>query len=308
MINLVVEPRKVMAWDEFIQTTPPYSIALDGYVRGRSELDPDGPHLNLDHHSGPGRLITRSTCAQVYLAILLGLFEMFQKDGRPYANVYVNDCDQDVCLSYWLLMNPDRTLNLRAQDLIARLIIGEDFLDATAGSFPIDLTRDTVQQSFWIFEPYTVARCSGELRCYAPGQMANLIAAVSERIDLYAEGKARSIEPDTRREVVGGGGGWVLAKEIGPYARAALYQEGARALITFRRGQDGAYTYSIGRMSGFVDFPVDELYGVLNRAEGLLAIDDQWGGSTVIGGSPRKSGSRLRPEELEHVVNEYLSA
>ena len=307
MINLIAEPGVVLSWDEFTQTKPPYSIALDGYVNSVSELDFNGPYLNLDHHSGVSRLITRSTCAQVYLAIVLGLFKLFQKDNQPHANIYVNDCDQDVCLSYWLLKNPDKILNLRVQDYIARLIIGEDFVDATAGSFPIDLTRNVVQQSFWIFEPYTIARTSGELKNYSSSQIVELILSVYERIDQYTEGKAQKIEVDARYEKVGGGEGWILAKEIGPYARAQLYQEGVQALITFRDNHDGTYTYSIGKISDFIKFPIPELYNVLNQAENLTDPSNQWGGSTIIGGSPRRSGSKLKPEELENIVNDYLS-
>ena len=308
MIDLITEPGIVLSWDEFTRTKPPYSIALDGYVDSVSELDFNGPYLNLDHHSGVRRLITRSTCSQVYLAIALGLFELFQRDGRPHANIYVNDCDQDVCLCYWLLRNPDKVHGLRAQDNIARLIIIEDFMDATAGSFPIDITSDIIQQSFWIFEPYTIARNNAEATKYSSSQMTELIMRVYERINLFAVGKAQKIEVDTRYKIVGGGKGWMLAKEIGPYARVQLYQEGVQALITFRENQDGTYTYSIGKISGFINFPIPALYNVLNQAENQNDTSNQWGGSTIIGGSPRRSSSRLKPEELEKIVNNYLSS
>jgi hypothetical protein len=281
MIQLFSEPDVVLSWEEFIQTKPPYSIALDGYVDSKSEFDFNGPYLNLDHHSGVKRLITRSTCSQVYLAIVLGLFKLFQKNNRPHANIYVNDCDQDVCLSYWLLKNSDKVFNLSVQDNIARLIIGEDFLDATAGSFPIDLTRDTMQQSFWIFEPYTIARNNGALKNYSSSQMYELIQSVCDRIDIYTEGKAQKIEVDFRHKIVGGGKGWVLAEEIGAYARVQLYQEGVQALITFRINQDATYTYSIGKISDFINFPITDFYKVLNQAENLIDPNNQWGGSTI---------------------------
>jgi len=236
------------------------------------------------------------------------VLDLLRSPGRPYANIYVNDCDQDVCLSYWLLKNPDKVLSLKAQDNIARLIIGEDFIDATAGSFPIDLTREIMQQTVWIFEPYTSARNNAELKKYSPGQVVALIMEVYERINLYVEGKARKIEVNARYEIVGGGKGWALAQEIGPYARMRLYQEGVQALITFRDNLDGSYTYSIGKISAFINFPIPDLYQVLNRAENLNDPVDQWGGSTIIGGSPRRSGSKLKPEELENMVNKYLSS
>ena len=308
MIKLLAEPGVVLSWEQFIQAKPPYSIALDGYVNSQSELDFIGPYMNLDHHSGVRRLITRSTCSQVYLGIVLGLFKLFQKDNRPHANIYVNDCDQDVCLSYWLLKNPDKIINISIQDNIARLIIGEDFLDATAGSFPIDLTRDITQQSFWIFEPYTIVRNNGELKNYTSRQMVELIQSVYDRIDLYTEGKAKKIEADFRYKIVGGGKGWVLAEEIGAYARTQLYQEGVQSLITFRDNQDSTFTYSIGKVSGFINFPITDFYNVLNKAENLIDPNNQWGGSTTIGGSPRRSGSILSPEELENIINDYISS
>jgi len=188
------------------------------------------------------------------------------------------------------------------------LVIGEDFIDATAGSFPIDLTRDIIRQSFWIFEPYTIARNNSELKEYTSSQMVDLIMSVYERINLYVEGKAQEIEVDGTYKIVGGGKSWTLAEEIGTYARIQLYQEGIQALITFRNNQDGTYTYSIGKISGFINFPILALYNILNQAENLHDTNNQWGGSTIIGGSPRRTSSKLRPIELEKIVNDYLSS
>ena len=70
MIDLVVEPRVSKTWEAFCQETPPYSIALDGYVIGPPAFAPTGPHANFDHHDGVDRLASRSTCMQVYLAIV----------------------------------------------------------------------------------------------------------------------------------------------------------------------------------------------------------------------------------------------
>ena len=129
-----------------------------------------------------------------------------------------------------------------------------------------------------------------------------------ERINHYLEGKAQEIEVDARYQIVGGVEGWILAKEIGAYARTKLYQEGVQALITFRDNEDGTYTYSIGKISDFIKFPIPELYNVLNQAENLIDPNNQWGGSTIIGGSPLRSGSKMKPEKLENVVNDYLSS
>jgi hypothetical protein len=34
--------------------------------------------------------------------------------------------------------------------------------------------------------------------------------------------------------------------------------------------------------------------------------NDIWGGSNIIGGSPRVNGSRLSPKEVETIINEFL--
>ena len=97
---------------------------------------------------------------------------------------------------------------MKAQDAIARLIISEDFIDATAGSFPVDLTQKMMQQFYWVFEPYTTARNSAELKNYSSCQMIALIMRVLERINLFIEGKAKKIEVDARYKIVGGGKDW----------------------------------------------------------------------------------------------------
>ena len=44
----------------------------------------------------------------------------------------------------------------------------------------------------------------------------------------------------------------------------------------------------------------------LNKAEGLFTQENRWGGSSIIGGSPRKTGSRLSPKKLEKVINDCI--
>src|SRR3989338_10976306 len=138
MISLHVEPRKVLKWEQFVKEKPAFSIALDGYVRGKPHFDPQGPYANFNHHEDVDRLGTRATCAQVSVAIKQGLFETFQQQNEPHANVYVNDPDQDTCLAVWLLQNAERLTGQKSEPLIKRLIAVEDFLDVTAGAYPFN--------------------------------------------------------------------------------------------------------------------------------------------------------------------------
>lgn len=103
-VRLFCQPKDVpLTWDEFVRRCPPFSIALDGYVNSKPLFDPKGPHLNLDHHTGVDRLTTRATCGQTLVVIRQGLFNAFKDNKGAKANVFVNDCDQDVALSFFLL-------------------------------------------------------------------------------------------------------------------------------------------------------------------------------------------------------------
>ncbi len=307
MIELHVEPRVTRTWEAFCQEAPPNSIALDGYVHGPPAFSPAGPHANFDHHARVDRLSTRSTCMQVYLAVSMGLFDTFQRGGKPFAHVYVNDPDQDTCLGVWVLRHPDRCSGLSIQAPLARLLVGEDLLDCTGGAYPVSPNRPGMQEQAWIFEPYVQARTQGELFTMDAARMEALIDEVGERIARFVDGKGERVDLDTRLEEIGGGPGWRLIIERGPHARSGLFAAGIRAFVAVRENSDGSYTYTVSKMSPYVRFPVDAIYRRLNQAEGLGDSADVWGGSNTIGGSPRKRGSRLPPKEVERLVNEVLA-
>jgi hypothetical protein len=85
MIRFYLEPRTVITWENFINSKPNFSIALDGYVKGPPRFSIQGPYANFNHHEGVARIATRSTCAQVYFYIRLGLLDTFQKKALPHA-------------------------------------------------------------------------------------------------------------------------------------------------------------------------------------------------------------------------------
>ena len=294
-ILLHAEPGTVLTWDEFKAAKPPFSMALDGYVSGQTKFTSEGPYANFNHHEDVDRMATRSTCAQIYLSTKLGLFDSFQRNGKPHANVYVNDADQDVCLAYWLLKNPQIATALSWQDPIAPLIVLEDFVDASAGAYPFRAPAESfLKQQAWVFEPYTDARSRRRLHRMNGSDLIGLIETICDRLTLYAKSEGGSIDLDTRHEVIGGGPGWKMIVETGIYARSTLFASGTKVFVGMRTRDDGNYTYVIGKMSPFVPFPVKKIYDALNQAEQLESSDNAWGGSDIIGGSPRKTGSMLR--------------
>ena len=306
MIDLFVEPRVTKSWEAFCRENPPCSIGLDGYIDGPPAFSPIGPHANFDHHAKVDRLSTRSTCMQVFMAVTMGLFDSFRVDDRPFANVFVNDADQDTCLAIWVLDNPEKCRGIKQHQPIARLLIAEDILDCTGGAYPVNPNSRGMQEQAWIFEPYFEARVEGRLWSLDAAGMGSIIHQVGERITAFVDGAGKRIELDTRYDEMGGGAGWRLIVEHGPHARTALFAAGIRAFIAARENGDGSWTYTVGKMSPFVRFPIEELYAAFDAAEREAGGAGGWGGSNTIGGSPRDGGSLLPPLEIERIVNEHL--
>ena len=306
MIRVYLEPRAVVKWADFIHTKPRFSIALDGYVKGPPRFLIQGPYANFNHHEGVARIATRSTCAQVYYYIRLGLLDTFQKKGEPHARVYINDVDQDACLSCWLLKNSEKLEGLRFDNLLVQMILFEDILDASAGAYPVHPENPQIHRQAWVYEPYTRARADGSIYRMSKKEMRDILNAVCARIDAAIDGHAKKIKLDTRYEKIGGGPGWQMIYEEGPYARTKLFSQKIRAYVALLQSRKDRYAYTIGKMSPFVMFPVERIYDALNKAEEFSSQENCSGGSAIIGGSPRKTGSRLRPKDVQEVINDCI--
>jgi hypothetical protein len=301
-------PGKEVSWDAFRRESPPYSVALDGIVRGVPRFDAEGTRANFNHHQDVDRLATRSTSGQVLVALKQGLMDAFQVSGAPKMNIYVNDPDQDSSCAVWLLANHERIIGTKSEPLMSRLISAEDLLDTTAGAYPFDPNSKLMRELAWIFDPYVQARMGGRVRAMEGAEMANVIDAVGLRISKYTLGDAQQLSLDTRVEELGGGETWRMIREVGFYARTGLFARGIKAFVSLLGEAEGAYHYSIGKMSPYIAFPIQEIYVALNHLEGLdMASGTAWNGGDTIGGSPRRVGSKLSPAELESAINRFLS-
>lgn len=308
MIELHVEPRVTKRWEQFIQEAQPCSIALDGYVSGPPRYERKGPYLNLNHHEGVDRLVTSSTSSQVHIYVKQGLFRKFQKEGFPYAHVWINDPDQDTSLAVWLLRNHERFSGQRSEPLLNRIMYAEDMLDRTAGAYPFSTETDLMRDIAWVFEPFTTM--IQQLPRLDARMMEMVVDSIGTRIHAYILGKGDKVIPDTRYEILHQATGWVMIREIGNYARTGLFNAGNYAFVSVRDGVEKQnHRYSLGKMSPFVEFPLLEIYEELNRREGIPAdAEDRWGGSNTIGGSPRQAGSPINPGQLVAIIEEFLSS
>jgi len=302
VIKLVVRPADPpWTWDRFIETAPRFSIALDGFVRGGPRFSEVGPHVNFNHHEDVDRIATRATCGQVLMALRQGFFEMFRDVDGPQGAVHVNDCDEDVCTSWYLLVH-HFLCEQPMQPRINRLVSLVDTLDATAGAYPFPLDMPALRELAWIFEPYRQFRLSGEIDKRVDRAFRSVIEDVTLRIEQHVMGNGKELPIDTRYERIGGGSGWAMVREVGAQAKTGIFNTGIRAYVSVRDRPDGRFTYVVGRMSPFIRFDIDSIFRACNQADGDRS-DDAWGGSNTIGGSPRVRGSGIRPEEMEKIVD-----
>ena len=206
------------------------------------------------------------------------------------------------------MQHVDELSQIRIEAEIAKLIIFEDLLDSTAGAYPVDVDRPMMRKQAWVFQLYDQARASGRILQMTEREMRELIENTSERIGLLASDQAQECDLDTDYDELGGGACWKLIRERGIYARTKLYADGIRAFISVREKESDEYVYTIGRMSPFVNFPMSRILDRLNEVDGRVGSNDRWGGGDTIGGSPRQSGSRIKPSQIEQFVNEVVDS
>lgn len=286
----------VFTWDELQSDEfPSHAIALDGFVHGEPRINYARPCLNLNHHEDVARFATRATCEQVRVALDMGLYaRLFRKDGKPHAHAFVNDRDQDVCLSWYQL---SRYPHLDGP-LMTRLVAVQGLLDMAAGSYPIHPDAPVLREFAWIFEPYVDARMSGKLASETANEIFAGIEAVCNRIDEYMLGRGKQIALDTRYTVLREGTGWKLVSVKGYYARLKMRQDGITAFVDFRGESNGSFTYSAG-CEPFERVSMLELGNDFNANE---PDGRTWGGGDTIIGSPRGIGSALNPDRVFEIA------
>ena len=302
-IKMVFEPGKEVSREDF-RKYPRGSVAIDGYCKDGPFFDEDRGVLNINHHDVFG-LAMRTSCLQAMIYVKMGLLDAFtDENGDLNMTLYMNDPDQDVALSTYILMHPEQVNRPKLRELV-RI---EDLMDMSGGLYPTRKRLHLMKQLNWIMRPYTKARVNGRLYELDGKGMEALVREMHRRIKLTLFNGPTEVDVDTSYEVLADHGSWQMVREIGEDARIGMAENQVKAYVTFKNETDGRYHYAIGRLSQFIPFPLQKLYDDLNEAEGLGPdAKHRWGGSGVIGGSPRGVGSKLSPEEVAAVINRRLA-
>lgn len=307
MLYFKIEPNKTNKWEELILNYPPFTISLDGHTKGPPAYDKDIPMLNLNHHEEVNDLSTKCTSSQAYSHIMNGLFEdKFVKDGEPYAHIFANDPDQDVCLAYYLLMNNKKLFSTKINHMLDRLVHAEDNLDCTAGAYPYDLSSNVMRDIAWVFDPYTSVRVKKDIQSLNEKEMMEIILSVYERIDEHVKGKGKKIKPNPDYDEIERGDKWIMFREVGPFARTKLFTEGMRFFVVLMNREDGKYSYKV-TTTQYYDGNLHELYKTCNEIEGILPdAKERWSGGGLRGGSPRGVGTAIPPKGMIKIIKEVI--
>ena len=288
-MDIKIERGKVVTLD----TLPPYSIALDGFVQGPI-IDSEGHKYSFDHHAGCNRFSTLSACEQAWTSIMLGL------EPENYT-IYANDVDADVCAAIWCLKNPHRC----KEPLVIKLIDAIGKSDRYAGAFENNGMKKIVE---WVCAPETNSKKSGDYEKISNEGLGPILESILHRIDAYVNGES-AIEVTKQNstfeyKVVRNENNWALVESHNSHVFSALWQTGYERVVVFRHLEDKSTAVSIAKKSEFIEgFPLSKIYEALNEAE------PGWGGSTTIGGAPRNadgSRSRMSIKKITEIIDGVL--
>ena len=302
---------------DFMDRVKPYSIAVDGIVKGEQTFRvPEGPYANFDHHYGSDDIATRSSFMQLYLEIKQGGFvDRFSKGGKLDVRMYADHGDEDVNGCYWALKNVDKIIKNENARIRAFVDLC-DKLDTTAGSFE---TGDTAlrRRMAWMFKPYHDARYNDRLGKMDAVKFNRMIRTIEGRISEYVSGGGKEVELKGGYEVIGTdddhdkGNGWTFTREHNAASRMVMYLDGIHtfASLTGTKGKK-MFTYVFGKKTDWeVDFDLPRFYDRLNKEDGDNVNEgNSWGGTRMRGGSPKISGSRIGTGRFEEIINEEIEA
>ncbi|MFN8578234.1 MAG: hypothetical protein U0354_15460 [Candidatus Sericytochromatia bacterium] len=288
-LNLIVERGRV--WD--INDLKPYSIALDGAVRG-PYFDNKNMIFSFDHHENCIRHISSATCVQVMEALMLG----FEPKGYT---IFINDIDSDTVLSFFLLENPKYIEDKFFVNLVN--IIGK--IDALGPAYQLFEQEEDLLFTFnkVVMSKYNELKETGDYNNY---DLSNLLYESCSNLREWLKSPSilkkeirefnYNIEPVTNNKE------WIMVNGD-YYLFGELYKKGFNRIIAWKLLPNNTYSYTIAKKSEFV------IWDINNIIKGLNLIESGWGGGSTIAGAPRNADgtrSKIKPEDLVDIINKLM--
>jgi len=289
-MNIIIERGRVWELNEL----PSYSIAIDGAVSG-PQIDAENNKFSFDHHAGCLRYCTLAACEQARVAVLLGL------DPSKFT-FYLNDCDIDVAMTVWILQNPDRV----KEPLVIKLINAIGVADAHAGAICINGMTKTVEWVSAVEIDFKSDKSNYEK--ISNGNLKYILEATLRRIDQYVDGEAgleiAKQEINSEYKILRNQNDYVVVQSDNPHIYSTLYAAGFNKIVLVRPLENDSLAVSLAKKSDFVsNFNLIKMYEKLNE------LEEGWGGSSSIGGSPRHldgTRSKLSLEKIIEVIDSVI--
>jgi membrane protease YdiL (CAAX protease family) len=281
------------------------SIFLDGVAQGAPFIDAERRVFNLDHHADCVRQFTLSSCEQALVLVRRGL------DLRERSwTLYANEPDLDTVLALWVLLNAMHvTDNAQVRDAITPLVRVEGTLDVHGrdridlAALPPPALEAALSHLDELHRSEQAARRGGSWEHADPlAFTAEQLRAIDGAVfpAEYFEG-FRHVEALARAELSDHRIAVVCSSDRGIYEA----EEDLKRLYGKRLGivalQKEPHVYTLRQVDAFLPGNLEAAYARLNILDPAVRSGsgrNRWGGSAEIGGSPRRTGTRLSPQEI----------
>ena len=286
------------------------AIFLDGAAQGGPFVDAQKEVCNLDHHEGCIRPFTLATCEQA-MVLVRKVVDLRKRDWT----VFANDADLDTVFALWSLLNhfrikDDAEVRARLMPLLrlegAIDTHGLDLQDMAA--LPPDLFH-TTSATLKLLQDRELA-----LKSEGMWSKVDLLEYIAERLQaidglIYSPKQfdgLHQVEELARVEIANGSVAVACRSAAGIYELEQQLRKfhGERLGILILQNEPS--TYTLRQVNQMLPATLDQAYQRLNLMDPAVGggSRNRWGGSVEIGGSPRRTGTRLTPVQITETVRQ----
>ncbi|MBN1792749.1 hypothetical protein JW826_03630 [Candidatus Woesearchaeota archaeon] len=228
-------------------------------------------------------------------------------EGEPFGTIAFERADGDVIYTVHEILGAKYFECRRTPAEYGDRLYVQDRIDRTTQGYSFDLDSDRIRSNNWEMEEWLKARMDGSLWRMSGRDTEQLVLNCCYRITATLNREGGMLDSNIDHDILDSGEGWAVIKERGPQARAYLFREKKFKLImTYLANGDGKVHATFATRTPFEDIRLRNVYAKLNsmEPEGLVTLDNKWGGSDNCGGSPTETGTKLT---LDKIVGTALS-